>query len=303
VSNTKISRIGLALIMTLLLMASSAGFPYAYAATDPPLGSTSTFGILAGAGFTAASAWTVTGNAGSSPTATCTGFSSPCTGNLGATVTGTIYLDTGVGTAGSAQTDLTTAYGSAAGQGPGTVIGTADMGIYAGAGSCGAGCFTPGVYSSGSTLLIATPITLSGSGVYIFIASSSLTASASVSVTGGASAAHVYWVTGSPSGSGSATIGSGTTFLGTILAKTSITFAGGNTFTGRALAEVGSVSLSGAAGSITNPGGAGASVPEFPVGILLLAVPVLAIYLFMRGRAGSLGARIRLSDTWIQPAA
>ena len=48
--------------------------------------------------------------------------------------------------------------------------------------------------------------------------------------------------------------------------------------------------------------GAGPSVPEFPVGILVLAVPVLAIYLFMRGRGVSLGARIRQADTWARPS-
>ncbi len=47
--------------------------------------------------------------------------------------------------------------------------------------------------------------------------------------------------------------------------------------------------------------GAGPSVPEFPTGLLLLAVPVLAIYLFMRGRGVSLGARIRQADIWARP--
>jgi hypothetical protein len=47
--------------------------------------------------------------------------------------------------------------------------------------------------------------------------------------------------------------------------------------------------------------GAGPSVPEFPTGLLLLAVPVLAIYLFMRGRGVSLGARIRQADTFARP--
>ncbi len=44
----------------------------------------------------------------------------------------------------------------------------------------------------------------------------------------------------------------------------------------------------------------GPSVPEFPTGLLVLAVPVFAIYLFMRGKGVSLGARTRLADAWAQ---
>ena len=46
--------------------------------------------------------------------------------------------------------------------------------------------------------------------------------------------------------------------------------------------------------------GAGPSVPEFPTGLLVLAVPVLAIYLFMRGKGVSLGARTRPAEAWVQ---
>jgi hypothetical protein len=42
-------------------------------------------------------------------------------------------------------------------------------------------------------------------------------------------------------------------------------------------------------------------VPEFPTGLLLLAVPVLAIYLFMRGKGVSLGARARLAEALARP--
>jgi hypothetical protein len=44
----------------------------------------------------------------------------------------------------------------------------------------------------------------------------------------------------------------------------------------------------------------GPSVPEFPTGLLVLAVPVLAIYLFMRGKGVSLGTRTRIADAWAQ---
>ena len=54
------------------------------------------------------------------------------------------------------------------------------------------------------------------------------------------------------------------------------------------------------ADAVQASGGGGPSVPEFPTGLLVLAVPVLAIYLFMRGKGVSLGTRTRLADAWAQ---
>ena len=44
------------------------------------------------------------------------------------------------------------------------------------------------------------------------------------------------------------------------------------------------------------------TVPEFPMGILVLVIPAFAIYLYVRGRERSLGARIQLTEAWIRSA-
>jgi hypothetical protein len=102
----------------------------------------------------------------------------------------------------------------------------------------------PGVYNSGSTIGLTGTLTLDGGGdpdaVFVFQAGSSLTtASASkVVLTNGAQACNVYWQVTS-----SATLGTGSSFVGNILALTSITDAGGSTVNGRLLARNGAVTL------------------------------------------------------------
>src|SRR6185503_2986385 len=102
-----------------------------------------------------------------------------------------------------------------------------------------------GVYDSGGGILDLTgTLTLDGqndpSSVWVFKASSSLvTASSSrVSFINGASPCRVFWQVTS-----SATLGTGSTFVGTIMALQSITVADSVTVYGRALAQNGLVSL------------------------------------------------------------
>jgi hypothetical protein len=103
---------------------------------------------------------------------------------------------------------------------------------------------TPGVYGSASSLGLTGTLVLDAQGdpeaVFVFKAGSTLTtASASrVELVGGASAAHVFWQVGS-----SATLGTGSSFTGTILALASITVTTGTQITGRALALNGAVTL------------------------------------------------------------
>jgi hypothetical protein len=59
-----------------------------------------------------------------------------------------------------------------------------------------------------------------------------------VLLTGGAISHDVFWQVGS-----SATLGTGSTFAGTIMANASITVGNGATLNGRALAENGAVTL------------------------------------------------------------
>src|SRR5581483_2898156 len=88
-----------------------------------------------------------------------------------------------------AKTDLDTAYGVAAGEGPTSPI-VADL---------GGQTLTPGVYNSGSSIGLTGTLTLNGGGdpnaVFVFQAGSTLTtASASqVALINGAQACNVFW--------------------------------------------------------------------------------------------------------------
>jgi hypothetical protein len=129
---------------------------------------------------------------------------------------------------------LTTAYNYAAAA-PGGAVLTADI---------GGQTLVPGVYKTTSaqpSLGITGNLTLSGNGVYIFQIVSSLTTASTnsqVILSGGATAQDVFWQVGS-----SATLGTTTTFAGTIMAQASITLTTGATLNGRALARTGAVAL------------------------------------------------------------
>jgi hypothetical protein len=91
---------------------------------------------------------------------------------------------------------------------------------------------------------ITGTLTLDGQGnanaVWIFQIASSLTtlSTSNVVLAGGASAHNIFWQVGS-----SATLGTNSTFNGSILALTSITLTTGATLNGRALAQNGAVTL------------------------------------------------------------
>jgi hypothetical protein len=104
----------------------------------------------------------------------------------------------------------------------------------------------PGIYKNTATsdFQLTGVLTLDAQGdpnaVFIFQSDSTLvTASNSnVSLINGAQACNVFWQVGS-----SATLGTGTTFVGTIMADQSITDIGGSTVYGRLLARVAAVTL------------------------------------------------------------
>jgi hypothetical protein len=212
--------IGLLAPMSLLFV-SNAGA----AASAVPLGTTSGFGVLAGAGITNTGPTTINGDIGSYPTTSISG-----TGSM--TINGT--NQGGDGLTQQAKTDLVTAYNNAAGQGPTTPI-TADL---------GGQTLVPGVYNSASSVGLTGTLTLNGGGdpsaVFIFQAGSTLTtASASqIVLANGTQACNVFWQVGS-----SATLGTGSSFLGTVLAAQSITVTTGVTIDGRVLAQNGAVTL------------------------------------------------------------
>jgi hypothetical protein len=191
------------------------------------------FAILAGSGITNTGSTSIGGDIGSFPTPSITGIGSM-------TITGTNHGGDTV-TQG-AKTDLMTAYNTAATKSS-TGIAPGDI---------GGQTFLPGVYNAASSIGLTGSVTLDGNGdsnaVFIFQAGSTfITASASsVNLINGAQSCHVIWAVGS-----SATLGTGTTLRGTILALTSITVTTGTTIDGRALAINGAVTLD--TNSITKP--------------------------------------------------
>src|SRR5579863_10156901 len=200
----------------------------AIAATAPVgLGTAGSYAVLAGSTVTNTGPSVISGNLGVSPGTAVTGFP-PGTVN-----SGTIHAADAA--AGDAQADLTTAYNDAAGR-----VKSASIGGFIGAHQT----FAPGVYNATSSLDVGGSLTLDAHGdpnaVFIFQAGSTLgtDTGTTIRLTNGAQACNVFWQVGS-----SATLGTGSTFQGTILALTSITVQTGDTITGRALARNGAVTL------------------------------------------------------------
>jgi hypothetical protein len=133
-----------------------------------------------------------------------------------------------------AKNDLVTAYNDAAGRSSTATV----------SGDLAGRTLTPGVYTSASSLGLSGQLTLDAQGnpdaVFVFQAGSSLIvgSGSQINLIGGAQACNVYWQVGS-----SATIGTSSSFVGNILALTSITMTTGATLQGSALARNGAVTL------------------------------------------------------------
>lgn len=99
------------------------------------------------------------------------------------------------------------------------------------------GVYTPGVYCSDGAVNVAGPITLSGSGTYIFRVVGALTSTDGATITyTGVSACDVFWTP-----TEATTLAANTTFVGTIIDDAGITFGANSTLYGRALAFGGTV--------------------------------------------------------------
>ena len=215
-------RFGIATLAALgLLVAIPAS---AQAATAPvPLGTADSFVVLAGSGITNTGATTLNGDVGTSPAPAMTGFSS-------VTLHGAKHAADSV--AAKAQTDLTNAYTTAAGAGPDSSVGVELAGK----------TLQPGVYKGGTLGLNGT-LTLDGGNnpdaVFIFKAASTLiTGSNSHVKLINVNPCNVFWQVTS-----SATLGSGSKFVGTIMALTDVHLKTGAVVDGRALARNGAVTL------------------------------------------------------------
>jgi hypothetical protein len=196
------------------------------ATTDPLLGTSGNYAVIASTTITDAGASWITGKMALSPGTSVTGFPPATSGPQ----------DIANGAALQARNDATTAYNNAAGETPFTSLPSP--------GDIGGQTLVPGIYRFASSVGLTGTVTLNGGGIYIFQIGSTLTTASSsrVLLINGAQPCDIFWQVGS-----SATIGGATAFVGTILANTSITMVTAATLNGRALAGLsaggGAVSL------------------------------------------------------------
>ncbi|MDO8575779.1 MAG: ice-binding family protein [bacterium] len=197
-----------------------------FAATAVDLGTAGSFAVLGGSTITNTGPTIVNGDLGLSPGTSVTGFPPGI-------VNGAQHITDAV--AAQAEADLVTAYNAASGQSTGVTMVSGDL---------GGQTLIPGLYKSASSLGLTGTLTLDAQGnpdaVFIFQLGSALTtASASrVTLVGGTQACNVFWQIGS-----SATLGTNSNFVGTIIALSSVTVNTGSSIEGRVLARNGAVTL------------------------------------------------------------
>ena len=173
--------------------------------TTVGLGTAGSYSVLGGTTVTNTGPSVLSSNVGVSPGSAITGFPPGTTG-------GVVHANDAH--AAQAQADLTTAYNDAAGQASDASIGTELGGL----------TLAPGVYTAASSTQITGPLTLDAGGdpdaVFIFQIGSTLVtgSNSSVVLLNDAQSCHVFWQVGS-----SATLGTSSGFVGTIMALTSVT--------------------------------------------------------------------------------
>lgn len=236
-----------------LVLAASVGMPVGPASAAPTpvgLGTATSFAIRAGDAISDVPTSAITGDVGLSP-----GPGSGYTGLECVEVTGTIYqVDAGglgcyvedAGLLTTVENDARAAFNHTSALSGATPVGPVLTGL----------SLVAGIYSFGDTATnLDGVLTLDAdsdpASVWIFQASSTLITSSSSTVqftnlppgvTAAQMACNVYWTVGS-----SATLGSGSSFIGTILASASIEALSTATVTGRLLAA----NAAGAGGAVT----------------------------------------------------
>lgn len=219
VRSTRLGVLGLGVLASFFFATSAFG-----AAASVGLGTAASFSVLGGSTVTNTGPTTMFGDLGLSPGSSVTGAPH---------VLGATHVDDAV--ANEAKNALTSSYNDAASRPSNSSAGTDLAGQ----------TFLPGVRVASSSLLLSSgSVTLNAQGdpnaVFIFqIGTTLITGSnTAVSLVGGAQACNVFWQVGS-----SATIGTGTRFVGTIMAADTITAKTAATIHGRLLAKTGAVNL------------------------------------------------------------
>jgi hypothetical protein len=223
----RVASLGVAAGALVVVGVAWSGASPAYAADPILLGTADSFAVLAGSAVTNTGASVVSGDLGVSPGTAVSGFPPGLVNN------GTQHVSDAVAL--QAQNDLTTAYLQAASAPTDTDLTGTDLGGL---------LLLPGVYEDTSDMQLTGTVTLDAGGdpdaVFVFKAGSTLITSsnASVNLVNGASPCNVFWQVTS-----SATLGSGTDFVGTVMALTSATLDTGADVEGRILARNGAVTL------------------------------------------------------------
>jgi hypothetical protein len=250
--------------------------PSAVAAGGPPLGAAKSFVALGGSSLNNAGPSVFTGDVGVSPGTSITGFPP------GTVVGGGIHANDAA--AAAAHSDAANAYAFLAGMAssPANNLTGQDLGGMT---------LATGVYKFNTSAQLTGQLRLDAGGdsnaLFVFQIGSTLTTASAASVVvinGGPNydKANIFWQVGS-----SATLGSGTSFSGHILASASITVVNGSSMTGNALALNGAVTTDSNTNStppaILPPGGSAIDAP-------------LSLTAALSGTAAAPSAELRWND-------
>ena len=228
-----------------LFLACAAIAIFASTAPAQSLGSAETFGVLGASTVTSTGATVVSGDVGVAPGSAITGFPP------GIVVNGAIHASDGPAT--QAHADFATAYNDFAGLASPPANNLTDQDL-------GGMTLTPGVYHFNVAATSGGALTFDAQGNsnarFVIQIGTTLTTSSNSTVLllNGADARNIYFQLGT-----AATLGSGSSFIGNILAGSSITAVGGVTVTGRLLALTEAVTLD--TNLVTSPGPSGTPTP------------------------------------------